>query len=337
MKTQSIGGIPGFPTDAPVIISGGGICKTLFDVEKLLSNIDLHAIEFGSITEKERLGNPGTRIFDSDERFTVNSVGMQNLGSIKYRTILGDIISKVHAKGKKLIVNVAGVDSLQEYVNLVKLCHIVGADGIVLNFGCPNVLDDGAQHSILSFDPQNLEKVLEMIEQELGSKLTLPVWAKISPLIVAPSTIREIRTNEPLALNVELDTLLLGDITNILARHSFIKGVVCTNTIGNVRVLDRDGMMVIGINPNNPKGIAGLAGRALHPIALEQTKMFRSRLPEYVDIISAGGVYTGEDVLAFENADAKGVQVVSAYFAAKYNPGIFSQIAAERMMLESLG
>lgn len=314
------------------VMPGAGIAKTLADVQELLRNPDITFIILGSITVLQRDGNPNTQFHaDPDGRYTVNSVGMANLGKVAYATKLKEIVAAVHAAGKKLIVSIAAVNSYKEYTELVQLCIDCGVDGIELNFGCPNVLDGGTQHAIPSFDPKNLDMTLAHIQTTLGLSLTIPVWAKISPLIEDHTLIRTVQTGKEIPHEFKLNETLAKEVCEVLNKYAFIKAVICTNTIGGVRVIDEAGEPIIGPNPHNPNAAGGWAGKAIHKVSVAQTKLFKGLVNPDIDLIGAGGVESGNDMEDFIAAGAKAVQVVSKYYTSR-DAGIFSQIGGDWFM-----
>jgi hypothetical protein len=62
-----------------------------------------------------------------------------------------------------VIVSIADFSPLK-YSALFYRTHNWG-NGIELNFGCPNVRDDGAQHPIVSFDPLRMAGIMTSLKQ----------------------------------------------------------------------------------------------------------------------------------------------------------------------------
>ena len=80
------------------LINGGGTCKTIRDVEKLIKT-DLGGIEIGSITYEERAGNTGTT-FNCTDYCSINSIGMNNMGIMRATKELPIMIQMIHDAGK---------------------------------------------------------------------------------------------------------------------------------------------------------------------------------------------------------------------------------------------
>lgn len=78
--------------------------------------------------------------------------------------------------------------------------------------------------------------------------------------------------------------------------------------------------------------LAGMSGKALKPIALGQVKQWASIENKYCDgdlnIIGAGGISTGQDVMDYLNAGAKAVQINTAY-SDTGDIGVFTKILEE--------
>lgn len=322
-------------TNAFRVMPGAGIAKTVADVERLLKNNDVTIIIVGSITVLQRFGNDGNQMFtDPNGEFTVNSVGMTNLGIEKYGTELRKMVELVHAAGKKLVVSIAAVGSYKEYATLLRFCIKCGADGVELNFGCPNVKDGGTAHAIPSFDPANLRQTLQHIADEFDGEIPIPIWVKISPLIEDNELVRVISVGKPIEYTFRLNEALLKEVCGVINHFSsFIKAVVTTNTIGNVCVLDEAGNPVIGPNKYNPKHTGGLSGKITHNISMEQTGFVRSMLDPEISIISAGGVESGEQMDNYIENGADAVQATSIYYRKDNDPVVWSNIGAEYCML----
>ncbi|MFT7644970.1 MAG: dihydroorotate dehydrogenase (fumarate) [Candidatus Paceibacteria bacterium] len=128
--------------------NAAGWCKSVKEV----SNLAASAAQFivvGSITAEERQGNPGNT-FDGE---SLNSLGMPNLGIEKIIQIGPQMIRIAHKAGKAIILNVAAVQSLTEFKELVSLAVTTGFDGVELNTGCPNLVVEGKRKPIASHDP----------------------------------------------------------------------------------------------------------------------------------------------------------------------------------------
>jgi dihydroorotate dehydrogenase (fumarate) len=259
----------------PYMNAACSVAKSIYDV-KALAATGVSAIVVGSITPLPRDGNAEPRWYVGDG-FALNAFGMPNGGTEFYEQTLGDMITIAHDSGKKLILNVAGF-STQDYVDLATLGSAHRVDAIELNFGCPNVRDDGVQEPIVSFDQTkmntNIDEVLKVVDQT-------PVIVKVSPY-----------TNPG----------ELKSVAALLATKN-IMAVTTMNTFPNAYYEESDAPV---IGPNG--GFGGFSGDALLPIALGQVKQFRAALPEHIEVWGAGGVSSPEAAKLMYSAGASAVQ-----------------------------
>ena len=271
------------------IMNGGGTCKDLEGVKRLARSA-VAAIEVGSITEEKRDGNPG-QVFWLGSNYSVNSLGMPNMGRKKLAEVLPEMVRTAHDAGKPLFVNVAGFSD-DEYLALTETSFAGGADGVFLNGGCPNAWGvDGMQKKILSFSLLSIEKLFQKLSAFAGKRILL----KISP------------QSDP-AMRTAVIDLVREDMSG--KPNTVLAGIITTNTFPNAFVSDADGKPAIYYG----EGFAGLSGPALKPIAMAHVKEARKLLPPGKVIVAAGGVSTGQDVLDYLRAGAGVVQLATAYF-----------------------
>ena len=260
---------------APIMI-GAGACKTPHTTREWLA---VAPVVSGSYTPKSRSGNSGNRLFYPDTLAQLDEAGF-GLNSFGMPNVGFSIAAHELARREgehPLIVSIAGF-SIQDYVDGVALFETVwGVQAIECNFGCPNT-----EHGrIMSFDLHSLDTLL----QRLRAYVRKPLWAKFSPYS---------------------DPGLLKEVAAIVTAAASIKAVVTCNTFPNAYA-GRD-----TISPM--KGLAGLSGPALKPIALGQVIQFRRELPDTIDVIGVGGITTGDDAMDFLGAGANAVQLTSLPF-----------------------
>ena len=157
-----------------------------------------------------------------------------------------------------------------------------------------------------------VENILELVRQGCNSS-TFPntrIAAKISPL--PPSVLKEVAA--------------------AIAESGTVDIVTATNTQPN-------GFMWNGQKPaiDPGGGLAGVAGAALKPTAMGVVKQLCEFLPGNIDIIAAGGVETGQDVLDYLRLglQVKAVQVVTAH--ANRGPQVFDEILAQFAAIKTQG
>ena len=289
-------------------MNAAGMCKTRNHVEEISESL-ASAIVIGSYTPEPREGNQGTVYYEHWQEgrllYTLNSLGLPNGGRTFLERNLGYIVEHTHQSGKKLFVSVVGF-SPKEYGLMAQLAAVGGVDGIEINCGCPNVWVHGEQEEIVSYSPRSLIDVLYAVEIGLTGFKT-PWWVKLSPFLKATD---------------------LKAAANIIAQ-SKSHDVSATNTVGNSLCFTPSGMPVIALN----RGLAGLAGPAIKPIALANVRELRRLLPESFFVIGCGGIMNGQDVLDYMRAGATAVQVGSGY--ATFGNKIFQNILASYVELIS--
>jgi dihydroorotate dehydrogenase (fumarate) len=70
----------------------------------------------------------------------------------------------------------------------------------------------------------------------------------------------------------------------------------------------------------------GMSGPALKPIALGQVSQLRQLLDSAIPIVGVGGIRSSKDICDYRDAGATAVQATTAYYEAKENPMVFSDI-----------
>lgn len=215
-----------------VLMNGAYIgSKTLEDVETLAKSA-AGAIVIGSISIKPRAANPGQGYWRHKERFySLNSYGLPNGGLPYFKEHLPRMVEVAHAHRKPLVANVVGF-SKEDFEVLIKLAQDAGADMVELNFGCPNVWDDGQQKSIISYHPSLMKEILDYIA---NLKPTIKLCVKISPL--PPD--------------------LLHEVADVIGKSGAVEAVTATNSYPNASVSSGT-----AAGSTQTITLAGLSGRA---------------------------------------------------------------------------
>jgi len=281
------------------LMNAGGTCKT-FEHAKLFARSAVSAIVVGPVTPQERDGNSGN-VYWQGEFYSLNSLGMPNPGEYNFFSYHWPRIREVALMGHKpVILQIAGFNA-QDYVDVARQAQRQGVEHIELNFGCPNVWDDGTQHGIISFDPETIVLIVKMVREVFSGTIGI----KLSPY------------SDPELLK------RVAEAINSLG--SDVGYVACSNTFPNAFALDPDtGNAVISVGG----GLAGLSGKAMKPIAMGQVKQFQALL-EHADIIGVGGITNWKDVMDFYVAGAVAVQASTAYWNKNEDPGVYSDILAQ--------
>jgi dihydroorotate dehydrogenase (fumarate) len=299
-------GVGGLKFSNPLVY-GGGTCKTLEDVRKASASA-ASGLELGTITPLSKPGNQG-KVFiakwgkSGDLLYTLNSLGLPNPGRDVVNSWAKEAIKIAHDAGKLIGINVAA-DAVDEIVQMLLWALKLGFDWVTINAGCPNkwkeVNGQQVPQAILSFDTGDTEALMERLERRVGSVST-PVWWKPSP-----------------------DNDTLGRFVNhaqIIGQCSTITAWIANNTVPHCYGLDDDG------NPITPGGgLAGMGGPAVKPKALGDIIRLHRLLPERFDIVGAGGVTHGEDIVEFLDRGARIVQFTSTFWVNGMNHGVAGEM-----------
>jgi dihydroorotate dehydrogenase (fumarate) len=291
--------IAGINLEHPVL-NAAGTCKLLeggdHDVYELARSAT-SAVMIGSITLDPREGNSGdVYSFDQALGISLNSLGLPCRGREYYAKHLPIMIKVAHDAGKALFVSVAGFSTTQFY-KLADVAFTGGADLVEVNFGCPNVWQNGQQHRIFSFDEEAIGEALRLIQKDQGKDARVAV--KLSPFS---------------------DPFKLAEVARVIAEFEAVKVVTSTNTFAN-------GFLFAEGNRSRPRisvNYAGFAGPAMKPIGLGQVRQLRTLLPERIQIMGVGGVTSGDDVRDYLAVGASAVQTATAFLQSE--PGLFSKI-----------
>jgi dihydroorotate dehydrogenase (fumarate) len=285
------------------LMNAGGTCKTLEEVQRF-SRSAVAAVMVNLLVP-ERPGNSGNTYW-SNSHYSLNSKGLPSRGKQYYKEMLPEMVRIVHQAGKKIFVNISGFTP-EEYAELAVMAAEAGVDAIEFNFGCPNIWENSSQKKILSFDLGGIRYALQLVG---GLGLVVPTGAKLSP------------NSDPgmIALQSQLFSEL--DDSPGYAKVSFL--TLC-NTFPNAYIPRPDGKSVISV------GLAGLAGKAMKPIALGQIVQFKASqdagvLPGHIQFVGVGGVSSDADVQDFQAVGATAVQAATAYFDHDENPGTYGDI-----------
>lgn len=186
-----------------------------------------------------------------------------------------------------------------------------------INLSCPNIT--GKEPAAYSRESliQYLKALQEPIDQSVIG--TVDIGIKLPPY----------------THKTQFDTLIEAILSVTPCPLTFITS---TNTLGSCLVLSDDLSPVV--NSESGHGIGGLAGDALHPLALGNVKMIRIMLDMHISlkgicIIGVGGVADGA---GFRRMRAVGADLVAVGTAlGRYGVEIFSMITESASKLEENG
>lgn len=280
--TGSIGNLEGIETPfAPA----GGVLKTVADHEAMAS-VPVGWHEDGSQTLLGRLGNAidpedpdaeTQRIVyyhNATTGETANALGMPGKPADVWVAEIPEKVGIAHAARRPYIQNVAPVsdEPLSELVEMYRRSYDAGADLVLLNAGCPNVVtQDGGRHEILSRSPDAFEAVLLGLQPHV-LKTGKPIAVRLSP----QNTVRDMRR-----------------IMHPIRALGIVSTVFVPNTWPNFVPLSDTGEAVLQV----PGGAGGKSGPATADAAYEQT-VWASALLEgtKVDVVSSGGIMHGTEL-----------------------------------------
>ncbi|MGO3624157.1 MAG: dihydroorotate dehydrogenase [Leuconostoc falkenbergense] len=244
----------------------------------------LGALVTKTTTLDERAGNPQPSIINTHSCI-LNSVGLANPGVNK---VIKEFLPKIAEKYSNLPVmfSIAG-ETVQDYVRLTKYFdNIDTVSAIEANLSCPNVDRGGIEFGVSAESAAEVIAAMRQVTKK-------PIYAKMSP---------NVTDIKPIVKAVEL---------------AGADGLVLINTLVGMS-LDLDKR-----EPSLARGIGGLSGTAIHPIAVRF--VYEAAQTVDIPIIGVGGVTQVEDALELLMAGASAVQVGSAIAT---NPTVMTDIIA---------
>ena len=207
----------------------------------------------------------------------------------EYVGIVRDILSREQGKAKKpIIFSVAGsIAEIREYYSLIHRLSVDTKSRLLLevNLACPNLAGKPppaySEHELTAY-LQAMADAIIAVQQTYSSNWSTEYDAPC-PLEIGLKTPPYTYRDQFAALISALQAVKPCPITFITA----------TNTLGSSLLLSDS--LKPALNSEHGTGIGGLAGAALHPLALGNVKIIRSMLDEqerlnHISIIGVGGV-----------------------------------------------
>lgn len=270
MSISTATNIAGVPLASYVCNASGPKCTSYEELVEL-GRSKSSAIVMKTCTILPRKGNPEPRLAHVGKNRLLQSMGLPNLGYEKY---IG-FSKKLKKYGKPVIASIAGF-TLDEYDALAHAFQKSDAALIEINASCPNIKGK----SQIGYDFGQMRDLLSLACDRGGK----PVGLKLPPYF------------DPVHWDIMSELILEYNI-------SFIS---CINSIGNTLVIDPWKRSTV-IKPK--KGLGGLSGETIKPIALANVQAFYERLMGQVSIFGVGGIMNGIDAFEFLLAGADAVQV----------------------------
>ncbi|MGC8875139.1 MAG: dihydroorotate dehydrogenase [Chloroflexia bacterium] len=202
----------------------------------------------------------------------LNSIGLQNPG---VETVVAEYAPIWAQWSVPVIVNIAG-ETVDEYAELARrLDEVPGVAGLEVNISCPNVDAGGLAFGT---DPRMAAEVTRAVRRATS----LPLLVKLTPNV--------------------------GDIMAV-ASAVVAEGADALTLVNTLRGMAMD---VEARRPVLPRGIGGLSGPAIRPIALAMVYEVAGVVD--VPVVGVGGIVSARDALEFLLAGATAVQVGTACF-----------------------
>lgn len=253
----------------------------------------LGAIVVKGLSLEERPGNTGRRVAETPCGM-LNSVGLQNIGVQRF---VQEKLPRLPWKDTPVVVNIYAGDYSEfgELADFLSRQEAVAA--LEVNISCPNVRAGG---SIFGQDPEMAARACSAVRENARGK---PVIPKLTPNV--------------------------SDVTQIATavQEAGADAVTLINTLAGMAVDIRSRRPVLG------KGVGGLSGPAIKPVALQA--VYRVCRTVEIPVIGVGGIASAEDALEFILVGASAVQVGSASFADPELP--FSLVSDIQELCTELG
>lgn len=262
-----------------------------------LGELGFSHVEIGTVTRLPQAGNPKPRLFRLKRDLSlINRMGFNNDGA----DAIAIRLKALRAEGKALPIIGVNIgksratdlqDAVSDYsYSAGKLAPY--ADYLAVNVSSPNTPGLRALQAI-----DQLEPILVAVLGKVSGK---PVLVKIAP---------DLSDEEVVAVAT-------------LATRLRLAGVIATNT-----TVRRDGL-VEDTGRLQAMGEGGLSGPVLANRSLEVLRLLRNHLPDQIEIISVGGVFTAEQVAERLRS---GAQLVQGYTGFVYEGPLWARKINRRL------
>jgi len=262
-------------------------------------------VEIGTVTPLPQPGNPRPRLFRlTEDKAVINRMGFNNGGQAAAFERLLRRNARPGVVGVNIGANKDAADRIGDYANGVRVMAPV-ARYLTVNISSPNtpglrgLQDRGALEELLG-------RVGEAAREMDKAVKNRPVFLKVAP---------------------DLDDKAIGDIAEVVLAQDWLSGLIVSNT-----TIDRPETLT---SPHHGE-TGGLSGAPLMEKSTRVLSLFAGQIRDKLDLIGAGGIASGVDVLAKLRAGAQAVQLYSAMVFE--GPGIVSRIKGELVaMMDAAG
>jgi dihydroorotate dehydrogenase (NAD+) catalytic subunit len=232
----------------------------------------------------------------------LNSIGLEGVGFDRF---LAEKLPLLEGIDTRVVVSLGGYGPADFARLAERLDQVPRCDAIELNISCPNVDEGGLD---MSTHPHLAAEVVRAVR-----KTTLkPVWAKLTPNVTR-----------------------ISDVGRACLEEG-ADGLSAINTLLGMKI------DITHLRPALKRGVGGLSGPAIRPVALAKCWELVRVLD--CDVIGIGGISTAEDALEFLVAGCRAVQVGTAVYAdpdlpARMAEGIRDYLVAReaRSLVEIVG
>ncbi|OGH94422.1 MAG: dihydroorotate dehydrogenase B catalytic subunit [Candidatus Melainabacteria bacterium GWA2_34_9] len=252
------------------ILTASGTFGYADEYDDFMNVSNIGAIVTKGITLNPKTGNPQPRIKEVKNGL-INSIGLENVG-------IQDFIDKklpvLKENNIDFILNIAGA-SIEEYIEIAKICQSNNIETVELNLSCPNV-----KSGCLEFGKD--EKTLYKLVSEVRKNFDNTLIVKLSSNVSFPEK---------------------------MAKTAEKGGADAISAINTVKAMNID----INKNLKGFKSIkGGLSGSCIKPLALNFIYEIRQHIA--IPIIGMGGISCFQDMLEFFAVGADAVQIGTANF-----------------------
>ncbi len=266
----------------PIILASGPMSSSIGGLEKA------GEMGFGGIVTKSSTilpspGNPHPHMV-MRQGYIINADGVHNNG---YKAMMDDIKeAKRTGVSVPIIASVAGT-SVAEFVVMAQEFEQQGANGIELNFVCPNrgqLVGRSQEETIGRYWVETAGRCTEIIKG-VKKAVRMPVWAKF-PFETVYKDHRIVREME----------------------ENGADALVVTTSMPRAMALNMDtGKPLLG----NPRGAGAVGGFIMKPLGINCVAEL-SRVVK-IPVIASGGVFSGLDIAEYIMAGAQAIAGLTAF------------------------
>ncbi len=254
------------------IITASGTYGYNCEYDDFIDVSKLGAVVTKAISLRPRAGNKNIRIMETKAGI-INSIGLENVGIEKFLTEKLPVLQSKHIN---FIVNIAG-STIDEYIELSKVCEANKIKTIELNVSCPNV-----KSGCLEFgtDESSLYELVNEVRKIYNGFLIIKLTPNVTSIEKIGLAAQKAGANAVSAIN----TLKGSSIKLNLIKGKFQKEIIS----------------------------GGYSGTGIKPVAINAVLRLSKVLN--IPIIGIGGIENLDDVLEFFAAGAEAVQIGTANF-----------------------